>query len=67
MARDPLFDVDRLTATALRILADLASFAPSGIAARRTAEGRYSIESCIPPLKELFERVALCQSSLVTG
>ncbi|MGO8898501.1 MAG: glycosyltransferase [Isosphaeraceae bacterium] len=53
---EPLFDIDRLTATALNVLADPAGFAPLGIAARRTIEERYSIESCIPPIKEFFER-----------
>ena len=64
---EPLFDIDRLTATALKVLADPAGFAPLGIAARRTIEERYSIESCIPPIKEFFERVSLRQSSLTTG
>ena len=64
---EPLFDIDRLTATALKVLADPAGFAPLGIAARRTIEERYSIESCIPPLREFFESVSLRQSSLITG
>ena len=64
---EPLFDIDRLTATALNVLADPAGFAPLGIAARRTIEERYSIESCIPPIKGFFERVSLRQSSLTTG
>jgi glycosyltransferase involved in cell wall biosynthesis len=64
---ETLFDIDRLTATALNVLADPAGFAPLGIAARRTIEERYSIECCIPPIKEFFERVSLRQSSLTTG
>ena len=64
---EPLFDIDRLTATALEVLADPAGFAPLGMAARRTIEERYSIESCIPPIKGFFERVSLRQSSLTTG
>ena len=64
---ETLFDIDRLTATALNVLADPAGFAPLGIAARRTIEERYSIESCIPPIKGFFERVSLRQSSLTTG
>ena len=64
---EPLFDIDRLTATALNVLADPAGFAPLGIAARRTIEERYSIECCIPPIKGFFERVSLRQSSLTTG
>jgi len=55
---EPLFDIDRLTATALEVLTDPSKYAPLGIAARRTIEERYSLESCIPPLKEFFERVA---------
>jgi glycosyltransferase involved in cell wall biosynthesis len=55
---EPLFDVDRLTAAALRVLDDPASFAPLGEAARRTIEERYSIDACMPPLQAFFERVA---------
>jgi glycosyltransferase involved in cell wall biosynthesis len=55
---EPLFDVERLTETALRVLADPAEFAPLGRAACRTIEEKYSLEVCIPPLKEFFERVA---------
>ena len=55
---EPLFDIDRLTATALKVLADPAAFAPLGIAARCTIEERYSIASCIPPLHDFFKRVA---------
>ncbi len=55
---EPLFDVDRLTETALCVLDDPAAFAPLGQAARRTIEERYSLEVCIPPLAAFFERVA---------
>ncbi len=51
---ETLFDIDRLTATALNVLADPAGFAPLGIAARRTIEERYSIECCIPPDQGVF-------------
>ena len=54
---EPLFDIDRLTETALQILADPASFAELGAAARRLIEEKYSIETCIPPIKEFLERV----------
>jgi glycosyltransferase involved in cell wall biosynthesis len=54
---EPLFDIDRLTETALRILADPAGFAELGTAARRLIEEKYSIETCIPPLKEFLEQV----------
>jgi glycosyltransferase involved in cell wall biosynthesis len=54
---EPLFDIDRLTETALRILADPAKYAELGAAARRRVEEKYSIETCIPPIKEFLERV----------
>ncbi len=55
---EPLFDVDRLAETAIRVLDDPAEFAPLGRAARGTIEDRYSIEVAIPALKDYFERVA---------
>jgi glycosyltransferase involved in cell wall biosynthesis len=55
---EPLFDVDRLTETALRVLDDPAEFAPLGRVARRTIEESYSIEVCIPPIRDFLERVA---------
>jgi glycosyltransferase involved in cell wall biosynthesis len=58
---EPLFDLDRLTETALRVLDDPAAFAPLGRAARETIERRYSIDACIPPLADLFERTATGQ------
>ncbi len=55
---EPLFDVDRLTSTALRVLNDPAEYAPLGEAARRRIEEQYSQDVCIPALKQYFERVA---------
>ena len=55
---EPLFDVDRLTETALRVLDEPAAFAPLGRAARATIEERYSLEVCGPPLGDYFERIA---------
>jgi glycosyltransferase involved in cell wall biosynthesis len=55
---EPLFDVDRLAETALRVLDDPASFAPLGRAARESIEARYSIEVAIPALQDYYERVA---------
>ena len=46
---EPLFDIDRLTETALRVLDDPAAFAPLGRAARETIVEKYSLEVCIPP------------------
>jgi glycosyltransferase involved in cell wall biosynthesis len=54
---EPLFDVDRLTETALRVLDDPAEFAPLGRAARHAIEEKYSVEVCVPPLADFFERV----------
>jgi glycosyltransferase involved in cell wall biosynthesis len=54
---EPLFDVDRLTETALRVLDDPAEFAPLGRAARRTIEESYSLEVSFSPIKDYFERV----------
>jgi glycosyltransferase involved in cell wall biosynthesis len=55
---EPLFDIERLTETALRVLTDPAAFTPLGQAARRTIEDGYSLETCISPLAKYFERVA---------
>jgi glycosyltransferase involved in cell wall biosynthesis len=55
---EPLFDVDRLTETALRVLEDPAAFSPLGLAARKTIEQNYSLEVCFPPLAQFLERVA---------
>jgi len=53
---EPLYDVERLTATALRVLDDPAAYRPLGEAARRLMEGRYSLEVAVPALKNYFER-----------
>jgi glycosyltransferase involved in cell wall biosynthesis len=55
---EPLFDVERLTEKALRVLDDPAEFAPLGKAARRTIEESYSLEVCFLPIKDFLERVA---------
>jgi glycosyltransferase involved in cell wall biosynthesis len=55
---ESLFDVDGLTETALRVLDDPATFAPLGRAARAAIDESYSLDVCIPPLKDFFERVA---------
>ena len=55
---EPLFDVDRLTEAALRVLADPAEFAPLGVAARQTIEEKYAMTTAIPALQDYFERVA---------
>jgi glycosyltransferase involved in cell wall biosynthesis len=55
---EPLFDVECLSETALEVLADPAEFAPLGRAARRTIEESYSLEVCILPLRDFFERIA---------
>ena len=55
---EPLLDADRLTATALEVLARPAEFAGIRREARRTIEERYGIDACIPPIKDFLERVA---------
>lgn len=54
----PLFDVDRLAETALRVLDDPAAFAPLASAGRERVLERYSLDVCIPALARLFERAA---------
>ncbi len=55
---ESFFDVDRLTATALRVLADPAAFQTLSDNARRLVESRYGLDVAIPALKEYFERQA---------
>jgi glycosyltransferase involved in cell wall biosynthesis len=55
---EPLFDTERLTETALRVLANPGSYRPLGQAARALVEENYSLDVCIPRLKNYFERVA---------
>ncbi len=55
---EPLFDVDRLTETALRVLDDPAAYRPLGEAARALIEEKYSLDVCVPRLKDYFERIA---------
>lgn len=55
---EPLFDIDRLTETALRVLDDPAQFQPLARAARARMEERYSLEVTVPALKSYFERQA---------
>jgi glycosyltransferase involved in cell wall biosynthesis len=53
-----LFDVDRLTSTALRVLDDPGAYLPMRQAARTQAETQYSLEVAVPELKAYFERRA---------
>lgn len=53
---EPLFDIDRLTATALRVLDDPAAFAPLGRAGRALIQERYSLEAAVPALRDFFVR-----------
>jgi glycosyltransferase involved in cell wall biosynthesis len=55
---EPLFDIDRLADTSLRILAQPEKYRPLGEAARKRVEEAYSLEVCVPQLKQYFERVA---------
>ncbi len=56
---EPLFDIDSLAETALRVLDDPAAYQPLGRAARATIEERYSLEVAVPALKDYFERQVL--------
>jgi glycosyltransferase involved in cell wall biosynthesis len=55
---EPLFDLERLTQTALAVLDRPAEFRPLGEAGRRLMEERYSLEVAVPALKDFFERAA---------
>ncbi|WP_165229152.1 glycosyltransferase [Aquisphaera insulae] len=55
---EPLFDVDRLAATALAVLARPGDYEGIGREARRTIEARYSLDVCIPPIRDFLDRVA---------
>jgi glycosyltransferase involved in cell wall biosynthesis len=55
---EPLFDIERLTQAALRVLDDPAAFAPLGRAGRELLQEKYSLEVSVPELKEYFERQA---------
>jgi glycosyltransferase involved in cell wall biosynthesis len=54
---EPLFDTERITETALRVLDDPGRYRPLGQAARALMEERYGLDACIPKLKDYFERV----------
>ena len=54
----PFFDVDQLVNQALDILENQAEHQPLGKAARRLIESQYSLEVCVPALRDYFERVA---------
>ncbi|RUL84334.1 glycosyltransferase [Tautonia sociabilis] len=54
----PLFDLDAQFDLARRVLDDPAAFSPIGRAARERIEQRYSLDVCIPRLRDYFERVA---------
>jgi glycosyltransferase involved in cell wall biosynthesis len=55
---EPLFDLDRLAETALRVLADPGAYQPLGRAARECIESKYSVDASIPGLHDFYERVA---------
>lgn len=52
---EPLFDVDRMAETALRVLADPGKHRPLGQAARDMMQRRYSIDVAVPALKKYLE------------
>jgi glycosyltransferase involved in cell wall biosynthesis len=55
---EPLFDVEALAATALRVLAAPAEHAPLGRAARELLQERYGLEQVLPGIMSFFARVA---------
>jgi glycosyltransferase involved in cell wall biosynthesis len=55
---EPLFDVDRLGDTALRVLNDPGTYRPLGDAARELIESRYSLDTAVPALRDYFARIA---------
>lgn len=62
---EPLFDVDRLTCVALRVLADPDEFRPLGEAARRLIDEHYDLDVAVPELKAYFEQVVSRRPSIV--
>jgi glycosyltransferase involved in cell wall biosynthesis len=54
----PMFDTDALSEKALQVLKKPEEFRPLGEAARALMETHYSIDACLSPLKDYFERVA---------
>src|SRR5579884_570683 len=55
---EPLFDVERLAHTALRVLRDPAANRALGKAARLLVEEKYSLDVAVPAIKSYFEGVA---------
>jgi glycosyltransferase involved in cell wall biosynthesis len=58
-----LFDADQLAETALRVLADPATYLPLGRVARDRVEEKYSLEVAVPDLKAYFERMASARTA----
>jgi len=54
----PMFDMDVFCEKALQVLKKPGDFRPLGEAARTLMETHYSIDACISPLKDYFERAA---------
>ena len=52
------FDVDRLAEVALRVLDDPLAFKPLGQAGQQMIEERYSLEVCLPQLRDFYRSVA---------
>jgi glycosyltransferase involved in cell wall biosynthesis len=55
---EPLFDVDRLCDSALRVLRDPDEYRPLGQAARELIETRYSLDVAVPELRDYFESMS---------
>jgi glycosyltransferase involved in cell wall biosynthesis len=51
------FDVEALAARAVEVLEQPGSFAPLGVAAKRTIDERYSLDLIIPQMGAFYEEV----------
>jgi glycosyltransferase involved in cell wall biosynthesis len=55
---EPLFDLERMAGTALRVLKDPEAYRSLGEAARALMQEKYSLDVAVPQFKGYFERVA---------
>jgi len=53
-----LFDVEAIASRAIDVLKDPAAFRPLGRAAERLIVERYSVESVLPQMVQMYEQVA---------
>ena len=60
-------DADGLTATALKVLDDPAAYRPLARAGRELIENRYSLDVCIPPIKDFLDRMAARRAAVASS